>query len=553
MSSVIKAHELAKNQRDISVAEFFEKNRHLLGFDNPRKALLTTIKEAVDNAFDACEEADFLPEIEVQIIKMSDSVYRIIVADNGPGIVKKQIPPIFGKLLYGSKFHSLKQQRGQQGIGISAAALYSQLTTGKGIRIISRIHETEPAHYYVIKVDTRKNKPEIIEEGVVEWEKNHGTVIEMDIEAEYKKGDISVDEYLKETAIVNPHSTIIYTNPELKQEVYIRATEQKPKKCRSIKPHPYGVELGRMMNMMKWTSSKTIQSFLMDEFSRVGATSAKKILEEAAILARAKPKSLTREQGESLIKAIKKISIISPPTDCIAPIGEELVIKGLRKEVNADFYTSVTRSPSVYRGNPFLIECGIAYGGDLDADGSVKIMRFANRVPLLYQKGGCAITDSVIKTNWKSYNLRQASGSKPQGPVLIMVHMASVWVPFTSEAKEAIAHYPEIIKEIKLALQEAGRKLGIFLRKKAKAGKELKKFEYLKKYVPHVAEALKELIGLSDYEEEQLAKALVEVLEGERSITKNPGDLSEDIPDNSSEEEARDDIPDKELVQRRLR
>ncbi|MBW2988496.1 DNA topoisomerase VI subunit B, partial [Candidatus Woesearchaeota archaeon] len=312
MNSNIKAVELAKKQREISVAEFFEKNRHLLGFDNPRKALLTTIKEAVDNALDACDEAEILPEIEVQIIHMGSNIYRVIVSDNGPGIVKKQIPPIFGKLLYGSKFHVLKQQRGQQGIGISAAALYGQLTTGRGIKIISRIHETEPAHYYVIKIDTRKNKPEIVEEGIVEWDKPHGTVLELDIEADYKKGDISVDEYLRQTAIVNPHATIIYTNPELKQEIFVRASEEIPKQPQGIKPHPYGVELGRLMNMLKWTTYKRMVPFLMNEFSRVGATTAKRILENAAILPTAKPKSLTREQAMALIEAIRKTPIISP-------------------------------------------------------------------------------------------------------------------------------------------------------------------------------------------------------------------------------------------------
>jgi DNA topoisomerase VI subunit B len=532
-----KAHEMAKNQRDISVAEFFEKNRHLLGFDNPTKALLTTIKEAVDNALDACEEAEILPEIEVQIIKMNDEVFRIIVGDNGPGIIKSQIPPIFGKLLYGSKFHQLKQQRGQQGIGISAAALYAQLTTGKGIRIISRIHEKEPAHFYLIKIDTRKNKPEIIEEGITEWDNPHGTVIEVDIKAEYKKGDISVDEYLKQTAIVNPHVTIIYTNPELQQEVYVRATDTKPKLPNGIKPHPYGVELGRLMGMLKWTASKTINSFLMDEFSRVGATTAKRILETAAILPRTKPKTLTREQAEALIRAINTTQIISPPTECISPIGEDLILAGLRKEVEADFFTAVTRPPTVYRGNPFVIECGLAYGGKLDAEGPIKIMRFANRVPLLYQRGACAVTESTMKTNWKAYHLKQPRGSRPIGPAVLVVHMASVWVPFTSEAKEAIAHYPEIVKEIKLALQEAGRKLGIYLSRKAKAKKELKKFEYLKRYVPHVAEALKELNELSLQEQEQIEELLLEVLEDGRRFTEDNGGFQTHLQLHTAEEE----------------
>jgi len=146
------AIELAKKQRDISIASFFEKNRHLLGFDNPRKSLLTTIKEAVDNSLDACEEAGILPEISIEVIEMAETKFRVIVEDNGPGIVKKQIPNIFAKLLYGSKFFKLSQSRGQQGIGISASVLYAQLTTGKPARITSRISKKHDAQYFELHI-----------------------------------------------------------------------------------------------------------------------------------------------------------------------------------------------------------------------------------------------------------------------------------------------------------------------------------------------------------------------------------------------------------------
>ncbi len=538
------AEELASQQRAISVAEFFEKNRHLLGFDNPRKALLTTIKEAVDNSLDACEAANILPEIIVEVIQMDDNRFRIIVEDNGPGIVKKQIPPIFARLLYGSKFHVLKQQRGQQGIGISAAALYGQLTTGRGIKIISKVQEKQEAHLYVLKIDTRKNKPQIEKEDIIDWDKEHGTRIELDIEASYAKGDISVDNYLRETAIINPHATIIYTNPYSQQVVYPRSVERLPKKAKAIKPHPYGVELGKLMDMMRWTQHKTLQAFLMNEFSRVGSNTVKKILENARLLPKTKPKNITREEAMRLIQAIRETPIMAPPTDCLSPLGEELIIAGLRKVVKADFYTATSRPPSVYRGNPFVIECGIAYGGELPADNSAELMRFANRVPLLYQRGACAITEGIIKTNWKAYHLKQPAGSKPIGPLIILVHIASVWVPFTSEAKEAIAHYPEIIKEIKLALQECGRKLGIYINKKTRVAKELKRLEYIKKYIPYVSEALKELNNLSDYEELKITKILEEVLEDGRNVGKDSETGKGDLPDDSESQQTVNDYAD---------
>lgn len=512
------ADELAKRQREIGVAEFFARNRHLLGFDNKRKALLTTIKEAVDNSLDACEEAKILPEIRIEIIDMTNDRYRVIIEDNGPGIVKAQIPKIFGKLLYGSKFHSMKQNRGQQGIGISASVMYAQLTTGRPAKIVSRTGKNNEAHYYELRIDTQKNKPEIVKEELTSWKKDHGTKIELDLEGNYQLGSQSIDEYIKETAIVNPHATIFYTNPKAEQIIFQAVTKNLPKESKEIKPHPYGVELGLMMSMIKNTNARTLQAFLTNEFSRVGSGTAKEICKNAALLPSTKPRTLTRESVEHLAEGIKKTKIMNPPTDCIVPITAELLEKGLRKEVNAEFYAAVTRPPSVYRGNPFVIEVGVAYGGNQEAENGVRLMRFANRVPLLYQQGACASTKSVMQTKWNSYGLSQSKNSIPSGPCTILIHIASVWVPFTSESKEAIAHYPEIIKEIKLALQEVGRKLGSYVNKKKRIHEEFKKRDYIETYIPHISKALKNILGFSSAEEEKTNMLLKNILEKNRGV-----------------------------------
>ncbi len=508
------AEELAKKQREISIAEFFEKNRHLLGFDNQRKALLTAVKEGVDNALDACEEARILPEVNVELIQLSETRFRVVMEDNGPGIIRKQIPNIFAKLLYGSKFHKLSATRGQQGIGISAAVLYSQLTTGKPATIISKTEKNKPAILMKLKIDTATNKPEILEDKEQPWnDKEHGTRVEIDLEASYQKGRQSVDEYLKQTAIVNPHATIIYTDPTANQIIFPRAVEELPPEPKEIKPHPYGVELGRLIRMLETTIAKTLQQFLTTEFVRVGSGTAKEICQNSALLPTTKPNSITREVAENLHKGINKTKIIAPPTDCISPIGEAQLEKGLRKEINAELYVATTRPPAVYRGNPFIIECALAYGGEQEAESTVRIMRFANRVPLQYQQGACAITNAIQNTSWKSYGIQQSKGSLPLGPCTIVVHMTSVWVPFTSESKEALAHYPEIIKEIKLALQEVGRKLASYVNKKKRLGEESKKRSYIEKYIPYVAEALKELLGLNETKQKEVEDNLAEVLE----------------------------------------
>lgn len=509
-----KAHELALKQRDIGVAEFFARNRHLLGFDNKRKALMTTIKEAVDNSLDACEEADILPEILVDVVDLGNDRFRVTVEDNGPGIIKSQIPKIFARLLYGSKFFKLSQSRGQQGIGISASVMYSQLTTGKAAKITSKIHPDQPAHYYELHINTQKNKPDILKEEIIDWKKEHGTKVELELEGNYQQGFQSIDEYLKQTAIVNPHVTLIYTNPKAEQFIFARATEQHPRKPKEIKPHPYGVEIGVLQRMLKFAQNRTLQAFLTSEFSRVGSGTAKQICENAALLPSTKPKNMNREMVEKLALGIKQTKIISPPTDCISPIGAELLEKGLRKEINAEFYCVATRPPSVYRGNPFVVEVGAAYGGEQQAENSVKLVRYANRVPLLYQQGACAITKSVISTSWRNYGLQQSRGALPIGPATIIVSISSVWVPFTSESKEAIAHYPEIIKEIKLALQEVGRKLFSYVGKKRRILAEGKKRDYIQTYIPHIIEALKEILKIKD--EEKVKSLLVKILEKHR-------------------------------------
>ncbi|MEK6947176.1 MAG: DNA topoisomerase VI subunit B [Nanoarchaeota archaeon] len=489
------AYELAKHQKEISVAEFFTKNRHLLGFDNKRKALLMTVKEAVDNSLDACEEARVLPEISIEIIEMGEFRYRVVIEDNGPGIVKKQIPNIFAKLLYGSKFHTLRQSRGQQGIGISAAVLYGQLTTGRPAKITSRVSSKEPSHYYELNIDTQANKPNIVKEEVVEWSKDHGTKVEIDLEAEYLKGNQSVDEYLKQTAVINPHVTIIYTNPKSEQVIYARATDTLPPQAQEIKPHPYGIELGMLMDKLRFTESRTLQSFLTTEFSRVGPGTAKEICERAAVLPKTSPSEVSRDMAEKLLQGIQQTKIIAPPTDCLSPIGHDLLEKGLRKEIRAEFYATTSRPPAVYRGNPFIIEIGIAYGGEIPKDERANILRFANRVPLLYQEGACSMTKSIIETNWKPYGLQQSGDSVPVGPAVIVVHMSSVWVPFTSESKEAIAHYAEIIREVTLGLQECGRMLGSYVRKKSKISGQIERANMFEKYIPEVADSLSVLSG----------------------------------------------------------
>ena len=544
------AESMGARQREISVSEFFLKNRHLLGFDSPRKALLTTVKEAVDNSLDACEEAGILPEISVELRQIADNRFRVSVTDNGPGVVRSQIPKIFAKLLYGSKFHRLRMSRGQQGIGISAAGMYGQLTTGSATRIWSKTKGQKSAHRIVVQIDTKANKPSILEDAEVDWLPSfqstdpqkepvtfsHGTCVAIEMEAAYVRGRLSVDEFLKQCAIVNPHlqlhSRVVLLPKENGKNsappvsepddppwtTFERAVKVLPPPPGEIKPHPHGVELGVLIQMLKDTPARTLKMALTEDFSRVSDKSAHFICDAAGLSARARPSRIAHQESEALFKAINSVKLMRPPTDCLSPIGEEEIVAGLKKEIEADFYTAVTRGPTVYRGNPFQIEVGLAYAKpgankELSGDDPIRVMRFANRVPLLYMGGGCAITKAVGSVNWKAYGLAQPKGSMPLGPLVIMAHMASVWVPFTSESKEAVAHYPEIIRELTFALQECGRRLSVYLNKRKRAAEAERKRGYIEKYIPHLALGLKEVIQFSDAEKERVEQQLTQMLE----------------------------------------
>lgn len=572
------AETMATRQRDISVSEFFAKNRHLLGFDNPRKALLTTVKEAVDNSLDACEEAGILPEIVVAIEDLQpdrpasakSSRYRVTIVDNGPGIVRKQVENIFGRLLYGSKFHRLKMSRGQQGIGISAAGMYGLITTGKPMVIHTKPSPKAPAHHIELAMNTKTNRAEVTEDtetddfpprrlidlapGTKELYRDGiflsgesyptGTSVSIELEGRYQKGRGSVDEFLELTAIANPHAKIVFVPPsrvsasddeemltakprkgaskdaqgEGAEEqpaqaadqptvttetggatVFPRGVTDLPPETQEIQPHPKGIELGILLQMVKdyevAEKGGTLYKFLQEKFSRISPQTAAMFCEKIGVSSRAKVSDIEPPQVEKLFKEFQEAKLPPPPTDCLAPIGVRQLLAGMLKGVRAEFYAASSREAEVYRGRPFQIEAAIAYGGELPGDETCRVIRFANRVPLLFQQSACSSFKAVTDTNWRNYDLQQPRASAPIGPLVIMIHMASVWVPFTSESKEAIADYDEIRKEMKLALMECGRKLGTYLKKRAKMRRESERRDVFQKYIGEIAKAASAITG----------------------------------------------------------
>jgi DNA topoisomerase-6 subunit B len=498
------ATKMAKGQKQIAISEFFEKNKHFLGFDTLQRSIITAVKEAVDNSLDACEEARILPDINVKITKvdMKRDILELQSQDNGPGIPQKSIEKVFGQLLFGSRFHAIRQSRGQQGIGITGVVMYGQLTTGKPTHVISKIASESTAAVVDIGIDTRKNKAIKSNQDRMIWEDDDGSIIEHGLrvitrmKGKYQRGRQSVFQYLRMTSIVNPHASITFTDPEGETFHWPRVSEKLPTKVDSIKPHPHGIELGQLQRMCKDSSDSRMTVFLRQNFSGVSMRAAKELCDAADLDVGAKPRLLKPDHVRALLESFqgertnngKAVKLLAPPTNCLSPIEEILIKKGLSKTIDSKFIATMTRVPNVSHGNPFQVEVGLIFGEGLGGDKPVEILRFANRVPLMYQQGGCLLTKAIESIDWRQYGLDQAGGrGVPKGQAAILIHLASTNVQFTSEAKEALSDNESVFEETRKAMLEMGRGLRKHLEKKKKMAKTREKFELINDILPAIA------------------------------------------------------------------
>jgi DNA topoisomerase-6 subunit B len=358
-------------------------------------------------------------------------------------------------------------------------------------------------------LDTVRNEPQIIKDVI--YEKNfpdRGVYVEMYIEGKYRKGKQSVDEYMKQTALANPFAKLIYHAPDGNKLSYKRIVNKLPRKAKSILPHPHGVELGVFERMSKMTKSKSIAAFLSKDFSRISYPSAKKFCKLAKVSPNAKSDSLTHQEVDRLWRIIQQAKIMKPPTNCLSPIGEAVLEKAIEKDLETEFVAAITRPPAVYRGNRFVIEVCIGYGGGLAPGNTAEIVRIANRVPLLYEQSAGAINKAMKKIAWAHYRVEHKN-KMPFGPMIVLVHMYSTWIPYTSESKEAIDAYPVILKEIRLALQDCLRKVARFMSSKKRRQLESRRQSIFDRYIPELAYTLEKLTGVKKETIEKDLKVII--------------------------------------------
>ena len=503
----------SSGMQQASISEFFEKNKHFLGFDTLPRSIITAVKESVDNSLDAAEEHRILPNISIEIhkVKGKKDELRLISQDNGPGIPQKAISKVFGSLLFGSRFHTIRQTRGQQGIGITGVVMYSQLTTGKPTAVISKIGKEAGAVRVNVGLDTKKNKAiisnekrfsmdETDEAKGLYWIGEHGIRIETRMKARYQRGKQSVHQYLKMTSIVNPHASIDFVAYDeegvvLDEASWPRVTDELPRPVKDIKPHPHGLEIGTLQRLLRDASPPSegggartpLRYFLRNTFSAMSNSRCEEVISLAGLDATRKPASLKPDDVNGLLAAFSQVRLPSPPTDCLSPIEDLLIKKGLSKAIDSRFVSTVTREPRVTNGNPFQVEVGLIFGGDLPGDQPIQVLRFANRVPLMYQQGGCLLTKALESVDWKRYGLDHPGGRGiPKGPAAVLIHLASTNVQFTSEAKEALSDNVDVFDEIRLAMLEVGRGLRNHLKKQKQKAKAQEKFELVNIILPEI-------------------------------------------------------------------
>lgn len=485
--------------RAISIAEFFDKNKQMLGFDSPQKALFMTVKEAVDNSLDACTDAAILPDIEVSVIQLDKEKFEIQVKDNGPGIHRMDVGNSLGKMLYGSRFHAVRQTRGQQGLGITAAILYAQRTTGSPAEIITKTKDDITAFRIELEIDVRRNEPLIISEEPFIWDVKSGLWLKLILKGKYVNNRQGIEEYIRQTAIANPQARFRVKLPDSDFEIS-RAVEEPPIIPVEIKPHPMGVELGELVSILKDFPHDNIENILVESFSRISIETAREIVSKAKLNGKSIGE-LKQKDFENLYETMRGFKFMDPRKDCLSPIGETPLYKSISIALEnyhpSYFSIPITKGVFVYSGHPFIIEAIAAYGGNLPKDEPIRVLRFANRVPLLYQQGNCAITKAITNVNWSQYGISQPIKDQlPVGPVVILVHIASTKVPFTNEAKEAVAQVPEIMNALDQALKSIGRQIKAMKSKEERKNKVEEKFSLIEKILPAIAQKSSKILEL---------------------------------------------------------
>lgn len=506
-----------------STAEYFSKNLQQVGFSSGTKAVLTTLKEAVDNALDACEDAGILPEIEIEIEKLGvgsgkgmDTI-RVRVTDNGPGLPVEDVARVYGEYLASSKFGRGRCSRGQQGIGISAATTWAQITSAKGARVITKTSKMKEAVSCEIEVDIKKNLGVLKDKKTLKWDRPHGVSCEFIFDGRLQlNGEAGVLTYLTGTSLVNPHLKMTYKINDEAPVVLDRVSDEKISIPDAVAPHPHTMKLGEFLAHATLFGKSSLSTFLKTGFSRVSDQTLEEItkLGLKKVWLQEPVNKLDQTQMKTVFTALQEVKLLAPSTKSVLSIGEESLSKSIRRLGEVDFFSVLSRKPTICDTKPVAVEVAIArlMNGGGEADDPIQLLRFANRVPLQFDKGACAITKAVETVNWKSYGLNQPKRSLPTGPYVIAVSVVSPFIKFKNASKETIDASDELVAEIRLALMQAGQRLSRFVNKEKREADLEKKRAHIEQFGPILIEGIGRITGAPKARLDKAKLGLMQIL-----------------------------------------
>lgn len=506
-----------------STAEYFAKNLQQVGFSSPIKAVLTTLKEAVDNSLDACEQSKILPDLEVLIEKVgtgstkNTDLVKIVVEDNGPGIEADDLAKVFGEYLASSKFGRGQCTRGQQGIGISAATTWAQMTNARGVLVTSKTKSMRKAVRAQVDVDIKSNTGIVKNKETIEWDKPHGTRVEFTMDGRIQlNGDGGLLTYIEGSILVNPHMSIKYKLGENDWVKVDRVSSEMPEIPESTLPHPHTFKLGEFITHSTLYGKVSLSKFLKTGFSRVTDSSISDFVKAGMpkALAEKPVTALKDEDFKKVFTAVQNTELIAPSTRSVLTVGEDSLSKSIQRLGEIDFFAVVTRKPRICDFKPVVVEVALARfkNRNLEMDSPVTLLRFANRVPLQFDKSGCAITWAIESVNWKAYGLGQPKDSLPVGPYIFAVSVVSPFIKFKNASKETIDASEDLVAEIRLALIQAGQKLSRFIRKEVKEADLERKLAHIEQFGPILVEKLAVLAKAPEARKKRAEEGLRKIL-----------------------------------------
>ncbi len=506
-----------------STAEYFAKNLQQVGFSSPLKAVLTTLKEAVDNSLDACEQAGILPDLLIEVSKVgtgstkNTDLIRIVVEDNGPGIEGEDLAKVYGEYLASSKFGRGQCSRGQQGIGISAATTWAQMTNARGVNVISKTKKMRKALAAQVDVDIKSNTGVLKNKETLDWDREHGTRVEFVLDGRIQlNGDGGIVTYIEGTILVNPHMTVTYKLMENDFVTVTRVSNEVPRIPEASLPHPHTFKLGEFITHATLFGKTTLSKFLKTGFSRISDQSIQDFVKKGLPknLLEKPLTALTEEDFKKVFQAVQNTDLMAPSTKSVLTVGEEALSKSITRLGEIDFFAVVTRKPTICDFKPVVVEVALARFKDRNQspDSPVTLLRFANRVPLQFDKSGCAITWAIESVNWKSYGLGQPKDSLPLGPYIFAVSIVSPFIKFKNASKETIDASEELVGEIRLALIQAGQKLSRHIKKEVKEADLERKLAHIEQFGPILVEGLARIINAPESRKKKAEEGLRKLL-----------------------------------------